>query len=63
MLAYATVHDDISFDKVVQVSIKTSSSPELPVLNQLTQQDLQAYTKWRKNFTLIKHSDFNLFFI
>lgn len=43
MLAYATVHDEIGFDKVVQVSLKAGKSPELPVWNQLSAEDLAAY--------------------
>jgi len=42
-LAYASVHDDIKFDKVAQISIKTTTSPELPVFNQLSEQDVDFY--------------------
>jgi hypothetical protein len=42
-LAYTTVHDEITFDKVVQVSLKTSSSPELPIFNQLAPEDIAAF--------------------
>jgi hypothetical protein len=37
------VHDDIGFDKVVQVSLKAGKSPELPVFTHLSAEDLAAY--------------------
>jgi hypothetical protein len=37
------VHDEIAFDKVVQVSMKAGSSPELPLFNQLAAEDIAAY--------------------
>ena len=43
ILAFTTVHDDIKFEKVVSVSLKTSSSPELPVYNHLAKEDLNAF--------------------
>lgn len=43
VLAYTTVHDDIAFDKVVQVCLKAGSSPELPVFNQLSPKDIASY--------------------
>lgn len=42
-LAYATVHDEIDFEQVCQISMRVGSSPELPVYNNLTQADLSAY--------------------
>ena len=43
-LTLATVHDDISFDQVSQITVRAGSSPELPVYNFLQEQDLVAYT-------------------
>lgn len=41
--AHASVHDQIGFDKLVQVSLKAGTSPELPVFNQLAPEDLAAF--------------------
>jgi len=43
VLAYTTVHDDIGFDRVVQVCLKAGSSPELPVFNQLMPEDIASF--------------------
>ena len=43
-LAYTTVFDDIAFDQVCQVAVKVGDSPELPVYNYLSQEDIEAYT-------------------
>ena len=43
-LSYTLAHDNINFDKVVSVSMKLGSSPELPIFNQLSEQDIQAFT-------------------
>ena len=45
-LAYATVHDDIAFTQISQVSVRAGKSPELPVYNYFTEQDLKAYAAW-----------------
>jgi hypothetical protein len=42
-LAYATVHEEIAFDKLTQVSLRSGTSPELPVLNQLSPEDIAAF--------------------
>lgn len=42
-LAYATVHDEISFDSISQITMRVGSSPELPVYNYLDEADLTAY--------------------
>ena len=36
-IAYATVHDDIEFESVCQISMRVGSSPELPVYNRLSE--------------------------
>lgn len=41
--AHASVHDQIGFEKLVQVSLKAGTSPELPVFNQLAPEDLAAF--------------------
>jgi len=41
-LAYATVHDQIDFDEVCQITLRVGSSPELPVYNHLSSADLTA---------------------
>ena len=41
-LAFATVHDEIDFDAVCQISMRVGSSPELPVYNHFEQADLMA---------------------
>lgn len=43
-LAYATVHDDIEFNQVTQVTVRAGKSPELPVYNYFSEQDLKAYS-------------------
>ena len=45
-LTLATVHDDISFDQVSQITVRAGSSPELPIYNFLQEQDLVAFTAW-----------------
>lgn len=42
-LAYATVHDDIDFEAVSQVTMRVGSSPELPVYNNFSEADLNAW--------------------
>ena len=42
-LAYATVHDDIQFDQVSQMTLRSGSSPELPIYNYFAEEDLNAY--------------------
>lgn len=42
-LAYATVHDDIDFEAVSQVTMRVGSSPELPVYNHFSEADLNAW--------------------
>ena len=42
-LAYATVHDDIAFDAVCQITVRVGTSPELPVYNHFDETDLAAY--------------------
>ena len=41
-IGYATVHDEIDFDQVCQISIRVGSSPELPIYNHLSDADLKA---------------------
>ena len=41
-VAFATVHDEIDFDAVCQISMRVGSSPELPVYNHFEQADLMA---------------------
>ena len=37
VIAYASVHDEIDFDKVCQISMRVGqASPELPVYNSIT---------------------------
>ena len=55
-LAFATIHDDIQFDQVAQVSVRAGLSPELPVYNYLAEQDLNAYIAWLDTTQLIKAS-------
>jgi len=43
-LSYTLAHDNINFDKVVSISMKMSGSPELPIFNQLSEQDIEAFT-------------------
>lgn len=41
-IAYATVHDEIDFERVCQISMRVGSSPELPVYNHFSQDDMEA---------------------
>ena len=41
-IAYATVHDEIDFDSICQISMRVGSSPELPVYNHFSEKDLAA---------------------
>lgn len=41
-IAYATVHDQIDFDQICQISLRVGSSPELPVYNHFSEADLAA---------------------
>jgi hypothetical protein len=41
-LAHVTVWDQIPFDSVSQITIKAGESPELPVYNFLSEEDLKA---------------------
>jgi len=42
-IAYATVHDEIDFESISQITMRVGSSPELPVYNNFTEADLTAY--------------------
>jgi ribosomal protein L1 len=42
VIAYATVHDDISFEQICQISIRVGqASPELPIYNNIREEDLK----------------------
>lgn len=41
-IAYATVHDEIDFEQVCQITMRVGSSPELPVYNFFSQADLSS---------------------
>ena len=43
MLAYVTVHEDIPFSAVQQISVHSEDSPQLPVFNQISASELDAY--------------------
>lgn len=43
-VAFATVHDEIDFDAISQITLRLGqASPELPVYNHLSAEDLAAY--------------------
>ena len=43
-IAFATVHDDIAFDSICQITVRVGqASPELPVYNHIAEEDMKAY--------------------